>query len=508
MTGFDKAKFEQCMHYFISYVETYSGDHFTGFENNYFLEKEEGYKYKVYEAAHNSLQINSWEKEHIGTGYIAERFRDAYNQKGNLVFYRSDSKTELQIEENIVETEALLYNLYLTDDDAKSFEMAVKIFGGRYDMIAFLFFIKDKDKYLPISPKHFEEAFKMFGINVKLQYSCSWENYSQYLNLIAQIKEEFQNHSGIKISLLDAHSFVWMISEAKRHFITKEMWVDILKTDTLFKSKDINLLKDFYYAPHHISTCSEMSKTTSISVSTYNLMMGSAGKRIAISLKFRPNFREEGGERGWSVLFRGHYREDNLFEWQIKPELVEALETVYPEWRLNIAAIDNIKKNKQVLVDEFEADNEEQLEISSNGSITKSDFKEFVGVPREKPELIETKRGKRYKRDKQRSINALHRANYLCEYNVKHETFLRKSANVNYTESHHLIPMAFQDLFDVTLDTEANIVSLCSNCHNHIHYGQGADEIIKELYEQRKEALKKEGIVITIEKLLSMYKEL
>ena len=373
MTGFDKAKFEQCMRYFISYVETYSGDRFTGFENNYFLEKEEGYKHKVYEAAHNCLQIASWKKEHIGTGYIAERFRDAYNQKGNLVFYRSDNKTELQIEENIVETETLLYNLYLTDDDAKSFEMAVKIFGGRYDMIAFLFFIKDKDKYLPISPKHFEESFKMFGIDIKLQYSCCWENYSQYLNLIAQIQEEFQKHSGIKIGLLDAHSFVWMINEAKKHYITQDMWISILKNDVLLKLNDINLLKDFYNAPCHTSTCSEMSKSTGIPVSTYNLMMGSAGKRIANSLKFRPNFREEGGERGWSVLFRGHYREDNLFEWQIKSELVEALETIYSEWRLSSSKIDDIKKNKQIIVAEFEADNEDQLEISSNGSIAKSD---------------------------------------------------------------------------------------------------------------------------------------
>lgn len=506
MTDFNKAKFEQCMRYFISYVETYSGDYFTSFENNYFLEKEEGYKYKVYEAAHNCLKLDSWKKEHIGTGYIAKCFKDAYSQKENLVFYRSDNKTELQIEENVVETETLLYNLYLTNEDAKSFEMAVKIFGGRYDMIAFLFFIKDRNKYLPISPKRFEEAFKVFGIDIKLQYNCSWENYSQYLNLISKIKEEFQNQSGIKITLLDAHSFVWMISEAKRHYITKEMWVDILKTDTLLKPKDINLLKDFYCAQHHTSTCSEMSKITGVSVSTYNLMLGSAGKRIANSLKFRPNFREEGGERGWSVLFKGHEREDKLFEWKVKSELVKALGTIYPEWRLNIAAIDDIKKNKHVLVNEFEADNEEQLEISSHSTIVKSDFKEFVGIPREKPELIETKHGKRYKRDKQRSINALHRANYLCEYNVKHETFLRKSANVNYTESHHLIPMAFQDLFDVTLDTEANIVSLCSNCHNQIHYGQGSDQIIKELYAQRKDALEKEGIVITIDKLLSMYK--
>ena len=35
---------------------------------------------------------------------------------------------------------------------------------------------KDKNKYLPISPKRFEQAFNLFGIDIKLQYNCSWEN--------------------------------------------------------------------------------------------------------------------------------------------------------------------------------------------------------------------------------------------------------------------------------------------------------------------------------------------
>ena len=506
MIDFDKAKFKECFCYFKSYVETYSGSHFTGFENNYFLEKEEGYKYKIYEASHNSLKLGSWKEEHIGSGYITNCFKDAYKQKGNLVFYRSDSKTELQINEDIKETESLLYNLYLKDEDAKSFEKAVKIFGGRYDLIAYLFFIKDKNKYLPISPKRFEQAFNLFGIDIKLQYNCSWTNYSEYINLIAKIKDEFESYCGIKINLLDAHSFVWMVNQAKNHFITKDLWLTILKEDNILKPNDIAMLKDFYKAPIHTSTCSEMSKKTGIPVSVYNQAMGNAGKRISNALKFLPNYRENGTQRYWSILFRGHYRADGLFEWQIKPELVEALEIAYPELHIDTSLIESIKKDKESLSNELEADNETHFELGSNDIVTKSDFKEFVGVPREKPELVETKLGKKYKRDKQRSINALHRADYLCEYNPEHETFLRKSVNVNYTESHHLVPMAFQACFpNATLDTESNIVSLCSNCHNQVHYGQGADKIIKKLYQQRKEALEKEGIVITLEKLLSMY---
>jgi Zn-finger protein len=56
------------------------------------------------------------------------------------------------------------------------------------------------------------------------------------------------------------------------------------------------------------------------------------------------------------------------------------------------------------------------------------------------------------------------------------------------------------------LDVEENIVSLCSTCHNHIHYGEGAEELLKKLYKTRKKALASVGIVITEEELLSYYK--
>lgn len=42
--------------------------------------------------------------------------------------------------------------------------------------------------------------------------------------------------------------------------------------------------------------------------------------------------------------------------------------------------------------------------------------------------------------------------------------------------------MAYSDKFKVSLDVEANIVSLCSTCHNHIHYGVGAKDLLTALY--------------------------
>ena len=74
-----------------------------------------------------------------------------------------------------------------------------------------------------------------------------------------------------------------------------------------------------------------------------------------------------------------------------------------------------------------------------------------------------------------------------------------------YMEPHHLVPLAFSDSFDVSLDVEENVVSLCSTCHNCIHYGSDAAKLIEKLYKQRKDLLKQVGIEVTLDELLDMY---
>lgn len=127
------------------------------------------------------------------------------------------------------------------------------------------------------------------------------------------------------------------------------------------------------------------------------------------------------------------------------------------------------------------------------------------GKAKEKQQPIEIAGRLTYPRDRQVAINALCHAKYRCEYNDAHQTFLRRNSGKPYTEPHHLVPMAFSDDFDVSLDVEENIVSLCSNCHNHIHYGQGADELLRKLFAKRQEALRSVGIDITLEQLLKYY---
>lgn len=98
----------------------------------------------------------------------------------------------------------------------------------------------------------------------------------------------------------------------------------------------------------------------------------------------------------------------------------------------------------------------------NNVNVGRAEGFEYNGTVKNKENPIYINGRKTYPRDKQTSINALVHANY-------------------------------------------DIVSLCSNCHNQIHYGIDSDKLITKLYEERKELLESVGIKISLERLLLMY---
>lgn len=129
----------------------------------------------------------------------------------------------------------------------------------------------------------------------------------------------------------------------------------------------------------------------------------------------------------------------------------------------------------------------------------------FADEPKEKYGEIPNTIHEYNRRDPQVIINALAIANYLCEIEKTHFTFVRKNCDLPYTEGHHLIPLKFQERFNVNLDIEANVVSLCSSCHNLLHYGRDYEDLLRILYEMRKDRLLKCGIDISFDELKSFY---
>ncbi|MCM1404378.1 MAG: HNH endonuclease [Prevotella sp.] len=138
-----------------------------------------------------------------------------------------------------------------------------------------------------------------------------------------------------------------------------------------------------------------------------------------------------------------------------------------------------------------------------NKSIDKYKFSFIDDMPKELYKGISV--SVRFKRSANVVYNALAIANFKCEFSDLHKSFIRKKSNIAYTEAHHLIPLKYQKNFDVNLDVEANVVSLCSDCHNKIHYGKDWQEIITFLYNSRINRLKKSGINLSLADVLKMY---
>lgn len=200
-------------------------DHNTGLirfrDSAGFLGREEGYKTRVAEEARKELMLQEWEESWIGTGKIAECAGKAIEKAANLVYINQiiDFKNRLDPKHPKYHTEAerVLYNIFRNPlcEDSEAFTAAVSTFGAKYDTIAFLFFVKDDTRFLPVSTGHFDKAFKCLGIDYTTSFHCSWENYRGYLDIIGTIQTAMENSLPIqgKPRLIDAHSFVWIIQE-------------------------------------------------------------------------------------------------------------------------------------------------------------------------------------------------------------------------------------------------------------------------------------------------------
>ena len=94
---------------------------------------------------------------------------------------------------------------------------------------------------------------------------------------------------------------------------------------------------------------------------------------------------------------------------------------------------------------------------------------------------------------------ALAYANYRCEIDNSHETFIAENTRMPYMEGHHALPMKMQNDFNVSLDVYANIVCLCPVCHRRIHHGLKFDRIdmAKRIFDARGERLENSGIVLS-----------
>ncbi|PKR79198.1 DUF3578 domain-containing protein [Halalkalibacillus sediminis] len=129
----------------------------------------------------------------------------------------------------------------------------------------------------------------------------------------------------------------------------------------------------------------------------------------------------------------------------------------------------------------------------------------------EQPQTAPPKKGgnrESYSRNPGKAKEALKLANYKCEFDSSHKTFVSPRTGENFVEAHHLIPMGAQEDFKYSLDVPGNIVSLCPNCHRRIHHGNKEDkkEMLNYLFTQKNSKLSSFGIGLSNNELIKYYK--
>lgn len=201
-------------------------------------------------------------------------------------------------------------------------------------------------------------------------------------------------------------------------------------------------------------------------------------------------------------------RARHIFE---ENQQLDALRIIIDSARVESSARD---RAREILLNEMSQVPAYQVDIADEqsfimelgaGFIPEDSIPQYDNVP--KPAKSQTESTlKKYARDRHVAVRALAKANYRCEVDPNHKTFIRKNSSMSYTEPHHLIPLSASKYFsNIDLDREQNVVSLCSHCHNLLHYGDDIEPVLQVLYEDRKDLLKAIGADISFEDLISCY---
>lgn len=227
---------------FVRFLAT-KGETFKAFKSSAFVDRDENYKYAVYDQAKESLEQQWWKQSDIGTGKIQAKVKDAIKTKlvyeyqwhnNNLVDWRKrDDFAKLPVSNSL---ETILFNFYKNKTkDSEVFEEFLSL-RLSYQIIAYLFFIKDRNRYLPITQERFDEIFELIGIpEFKTSYNASWDNYSQFIDIIKQVRD-FLKTKDPNTTLLDAHSFLYILGSQMK----EEKFQFTSQVDTAVKQSSTN----------------------------------------------------------------------------------------------------------------------------------------------------------------------------------------------------------------------------------------------------------------------------
>jgi len=203
-----------------------SGSPFVSFQEGLPAQWEE-YKPALRARALEILDPDSWRETEIGggrllTATIAAIELDEPGLRNNLVRWENrwghSARAHKRLLDATVEAslrspmERALYEVFVGDAvDADAFDGLLTLAGKRYDLLAYLFYLRDDEKFMPIATTTFDRAFRRLGVDLVTANHCSWENYAEYNATLMEVRSHLEEATGSKVRLIDAHSFCWKL---------------------------------------------------------------------------------------------------------------------------------------------------------------------------------------------------------------------------------------------------------------------------------------------------------
>ena len=219
---------------FRALVEASSGHPFRGFDEG-LAAAWENYKPRLRDHALGLLRLGDWLEGEIGSGAILKRMVEAIeiqdshlNLTNNLVFWQNrfghanrDHRAMLEAASNPVlrgGVEGLLFGLYRgADDEVVTFDGLVDVTGGKYPLLAYLFCLKDMDRYMPFRPTGFDHTFRALGIEFTTLRQCSWANYARFNATLDGLRPLIAHAAGLDtVQLVRAQQLTRQVRELFR----------------------------------------------------------------------------------------------------------------------------------------------------------------------------------------------------------------------------------------------------------------------------------------------------
>jgi len=192
-------------------------------------EEWESYKVWLHHEARGRLKAGDWKPGWAGSGKILDhvlaaiRIKEDKERRNNIVEWepkRGDKSTsivrllEARKQPSLrQEAENLLFRLFREAGDPEPvFNELTEAFGRRYDLISYLFFLRDWHQFMPVRSSIFPNAFEKLGVPHQMSMRCGWENYQGFLERLHEVRRHLERVVPDRIRLIDAHSFCWMLA--------------------------------------------------------------------------------------------------------------------------------------------------------------------------------------------------------------------------------------------------------------------------------------------------------